>query len=86
MNTVKLYHDNKIWVIDVAQAVEDDHPNALYFLKRDCININNYFENKGVEVITSKQLFNIISSFMDKGNKNQEDDILNDNKNNAMDN
>jgi RIO kinase 1 len=62
-----LYHENQIYVIDVAQAVEDDHPNAMSFLKRDCTNINNYFEKKGVNVISNRQLFNIVSTF----NKNE---------------
>lgn len=34
-----LWHDKKCWIIDVAQAVEPDHPNGLEFLLRDCRNI-----------------------------------------------
>jgi len=58
-----LYLDNTLYIIDVAQAVEDDHMNALTFLKRDCRNINLYFEKKGVDTITNQQLFEIVSSF-----------------------
>lgn len=61
-----LYLNKEIYVIDVAQAVEDDHPNALLFLKRDCININNFFYKYGVEVITNRQLFNIIAVMVEK--------------------
>lgn len=66
-----LYHNDLIYVIDVAQAVEDDHPNALSFLKRDCININNFFDKCGIEVITDKQLFDTITTFIST-NKNKE--------------
>ncbi|EAN34118.2 RIO1 family protein [Theileria parva strain Muguga] len=38
-----LYSDSKVVVIDVSQAVENDHPNAVYFLKRDCENITTFF-------------------------------------------
>ena len=63
-----LYHEHNVYIIDVAQAVEDDHPNAIYFLKRDCNNINNFFEKNGVDSITNQQLFEIITIF--DANKN----------------
>lgn len=34
-----LWHEGKCWFIDVAQAVEPQHPSALEFLMRDCNNI-----------------------------------------------
>lgn len=58
-----LYYERKVYVIDVAQAVEGDHMNALSFLKRDCHNINSFFDRKGVETITDQQLFDIITTF-----------------------
>lgn len=58
-----LYFEEVIYIIDVSQSVEDDHPNALNFLKRDCNNINIFFERKGVDVITNQQLFEIVSTF-----------------------
>jgi RIO kinase 1 len=78
-----LYHDYNVYIIDVAQAVEDDHPNAIYFLKRDCKNINDFFERSGVDPITNQQLFEIITTF--ENNKNIEDFVntlrnLNDEK------
>ena len=36
-----LWHDGKCFVIDVSQAVEPNHPHALEFLYRDCVNIAN---------------------------------------------
>lgn len=58
-----LYYEREIYVIDVGQAVEDFHPNALNFLKRDCHNVNLYFDKNGVETITDHQLFEIVSTF-----------------------
>lgn len=43
-----LYHDEKIWVIDVSQAIEITHPRSTEFLLRDCVNITNFFQKKGV--------------------------------------
>lgn len=58
-----LYFEGKVYIIDVAQAVEDDHINALSFLKRDCHNINAFFSKNGVDTITDQQLFDIITTF-----------------------
>jgi RIO kinase 1 len=33
-------------VIDVSQSVGIDHPRSLEFLKRDCLNLNNFFSKK----------------------------------------
>jgi len=38
-----LYKDGDVVMIDVSQSVEHDHPHALDFLKRDCVNVNNFF-------------------------------------------
>lgn len=36
-----LWHEEHCWLIDVAQAVEPQHPNAFQFLMNDCNNIVN---------------------------------------------
>jgi len=38
-----LYHKGEIWMIDVSQSVEYDHPMALDFLRRDCAVMNDFF-------------------------------------------
>jgi RIO kinase 1 len=58
-----LYYCKEVYIIDVAQAIEDFHINALSFLKRDCANLNTFFERIGVNTITNQQLFEIVSSF-----------------------
>jgi RIO kinase 1 len=32
-------------VIDVAQAVEHDHPHALEFLRKDCTNVSGTYSD-----------------------------------------
>ncbi|XP_031695120.1 serine/threonine-protein kinase RIO3-like [Anarrhichthys ocellatus] len=34
-----LWHEGKVWLIDVGQSVEPTHPHALEFLFRDCRNV-----------------------------------------------
>ena len=43
-----LYFKEEVYVIDVSQSVEHDHPMALEFLRRDCSNINEFFKKKGL--------------------------------------
>jgi len=41
-----LYHKDEVWVIDVSQAVENDHPMALDFLRRDVSIVQEFFGKK----------------------------------------
>lgn len=34
------YHGGGVYIIDVSQSVEHDHPHALEFLRKDCANVN----------------------------------------------
>jgi RIO kinase 3 len=52
-----LYHEGKLFVIDLAQAVEPCHPSAFEFLMRDCYNITAFFEKWQVPVKTKEELF-----------------------------
>ena len=56
-----LYHQNHIWVIDVSQSVERDHPYAFEFLKRDIHNTNSYFSKLGVLVFRRKYIFDFVT-------------------------
>merc|ERR1711874_177696 len=51
-----LYHAGKVYVIDVSQSVEHDHPHALEFLRKDIRNVNEFFRKKNVNVLTVKEL------------------------------
>ena len=37
-----------MWIIDVSQSVDLDHPKALDFLREDCKHINHFFRTKGI--------------------------------------
>ncbi len=52
-----LMTEGQIYVIDVSQAVEHDHPMALEFLRRDCGNVNTFFSSRGVSTLSLKQIF-----------------------------
>lgn len=53
-----LWHNQTVYVIDVSQSVETDHPSALDFLRKDCDNVNDYFRKVGrLNVLTVRQLF-----------------------------
>ncbi|CAB3407463.1 unnamed protein product [Caenorhabditis bovis] len=52
-----LVSDDKLWIIDVSQSVEQDHPHALEFLRADCNNVN---KELGVRVLSVRRLFEVI--------------------------
>ena len=52
-----LYHNDKIWLIDVSQSVEHDHPRSLEFLRIDIKNISDFFRRKCVNVLSEKTTF-----------------------------
>ncbi|KAJ3038894.1 Serine/threonine-protein kinase RIO1 [Rhizophlyctis rosea] len=61
-----LYHNKKLYVIDVSQSVEHDHPHALEFLRKDCMNVIDYFRKRLPEqIMTVKELFNFIVTDID---------------------
>ncbi|EGT53112.1 hypothetical protein CAEBREN_19120 [Caenorhabditis brenneri] len=55
-----LVHDGQLWIIDVSQSVEQDHPHALEFLRMDCNNVNKFFRELGVKVLSVRRLFEVI--------------------------
>ncbi|KAI9846419.1 MAG: protein kinase rio1 [Sclerophora amabilis] len=57
-----LYHQEKLWLIDVSQSVEHDHPRSLEFLRMDIKNISDFFRRKGVDCLSSKTLFEFITA------------------------
>lgn len=58
-----LWHNNEVYVIDVSQSVESDHPSALDFLRKDSSNVNDFFRKNGnLNVMTTRQLFEYVTS------------------------
>lgn len=58
-----LWHKNEVYVIDVSQSVESDHPSALDFLRKDVSNVNDFFRKEAnLNVMTTRQLFEFVTS------------------------
>ncbi|KAF7457327.1 RIO1 family protein [Cryptosporidium felis] len=70
-----LFYKDHVYVIDVSQSMEHDHPLALEFLKRDCINVTIFFN----KVLQNRKDFDdsIVIEDTD-GNSNGDAPILND--------
>ncbi|RUS21724.1 hypothetical protein BC937DRAFT_91695 [Endogone sp. FLAS-F59071] len=56
-----LYHSRTLYIIDVSQSVEHDHPHALEFLRKDVANVTDYFARKGVRVMSARDLFDFVT-------------------------
>lgn len=57
-----LWHQSKVFLIDVSQSVEPTHPHGLEFLFRDCRNVSTFFRRRGVsEALSEFDLFNAVS-------------------------
>lgn len=52
-----LYHDNKLYMIDVSQSVEHDHPRSLEFLRMDVKNVSDFFRTRNVDVLSERKVF-----------------------------
>ena len=57
-----LYHQDKLWIIDVSQSVEHDHPRSLEFLRMDVKNISEFFKRKGVDTLSERTAFGFVTS------------------------
>ncbi|KAH6838603.1 RIO1 family-domain-containing protein [Chaetomium sp. MPI-CAGE-AT-0009] len=57
-----LYHDNRLYIIDVSQSVEHDHPHSLEFLRMDIKNVGDYFRRQGVDTLLDRTIFNFITA------------------------
>lgn len=55
-----LYHNDKLWLIDVSQSVEHDHPRSLEFLRMDIRNVSDFFRRQGVDVLSEKTTFGFV--------------------------
>ena len=56
-----LYHQEKLWIIDVSQSVEHDHPRSLEFLRMDVKNVNDFFARKGVATLPERRMFGFVT-------------------------
>jgi RIO kinase 1 len=54
-----LYHDGRVVVIDVAQSIRSDHPDARRLLERDILNFSRFLGRLGYEVEPAEFLASI---------------------------
>lgn len=57
-----LYHEGKLWIIDVSQSVEHDHPRSLEFLRMDVKNVSDFFRRKGVDTLPERMTFGFVTA------------------------
>ncbi|KAI2621851.1 putative extragenic suppressor of the bimD6 mutation [Xylaria nigripes] len=55
-----LFHDGQLYIIDVSQSVEHDHPRSLEFLRMDIKNTGAFFRRQGVDTLADRAVFDFI--------------------------
>ncbi|KAH9854713.1 RIO1 family-domain-containing protein [Lenzites betulinus] len=50
-----------LWIIDVSQSVEHDHPHAFDFLRADLRNVEDFFSKRGAPTIGLRRTFEFIT-------------------------
>ncbi|KAI1484219.1 Serine/threonine-protein kinase Rio1 [Daldinia eschscholtzii] len=56
-----LYNDRKLYIIDVSQSVEPDHPRSLEFLRMDIKNTGDFFRRQEVDTLSDRTIFDFIT-------------------------
>ncbi|CDM34352.1 hypothetical protein DTO013E5_2262 [Penicillium roqueforti] len=57
-----LYHKERLYIIDVSQSVEHDHPRSLEFLRMDIKNVSDFFRRKNIQTLPERTVFQFIIS------------------------
>lgn len=74
-----LYHESHLYIIDVSQSVEQDHPSAFDFLRNDIKNAEEFFGRLGVKCLGLRRCFEFITKEKlgsDGGNEEDEAQVL----------
>ncbi|OJT09881.1 Serine/threonine-protein kinase rio1 [Trametes pubescens] len=50
-----------LWIIDVSQSVEHDHPHAFDFLRADLRNVEDFFSKRGAPTIGLRRTFEFVT-------------------------
>lgn len=58
-----LYFKGLVYVIDVGQSVEYDHPMSLDFLRRDLGVVNDFFGKKNVKTLNIQETYDFVTDF-----------------------
>ncbi|KZT09117.1 RIO1-domain-containing protein [Laetiporus sulphureus 93-53] len=62
-----------LYIIDVSQSVEHDHPHAFDFLRADLRNIEDFFGKRGVRTIGLRRAFDYVTREVLPGSADQEE-------------
>ena len=57
-----LWHEGRAKIIDVSQSVEQAHPYASDFLRKDISNVTDFFRKKGMYVLSNFELFRYVTT------------------------
>lgn len=57
-----IVHQDKLYIIDVSQSVQPEHPMSLDFLRMDIKNINLYFKKMGIYIFSERIIFQFVIS------------------------
>ncbi|KAI1099996.1 Serine/threonine-protein kinase Rio1 [Jackrogersella minutella] len=57
-----LYNDRQLYIIDVSQSVEHDHPRSLEFLRMDIKNTGDFFRRQGIDTLPDRTVFDFITN------------------------
>lgn len=55
-----IVHKDQLYIFDVSQSVEPEHPMALDFLRMDIKNVNDFFSRKKINVYPERLIFKYI--------------------------
>ncbi|KAF9267402.1 RIO1-domain-containing protein [Marasmius fiardii PR-910] len=72
-----LFHEGHLWIIDVSQSVEHDHPSAFDFLRNDLKNVEDFFGRAGLHALLGlRRSFEFVTSekLSAKGGEEEDDE------------
>lgn len=55
-----IVHQGQLYIFDVSQSVEPEHPMSLDFLRMDIKNVNDFFMKKGIDIIPERLILNLL--------------------------
>ncbi|GAA5886857.1 hypothetical protein JCM6882_005917 [Rhodosporidiobolus microsporus] len=72
-----LYHEGHLWIIDVSQSIEHEHPAAFDFLRADIKNADDFFAKRGIDTLGLTRTFNFVTRDpWISGREETDDDIV----------
>ncbi|SCU85237.1 LAFA_0D14620g1_1 [Lachancea sp. 'fantastica'] len=74
-----LVHEKKLYIIDVSQSVQPEHPMSLDFLRMDIKNVNGFFERFSIDIFPERIIFQfVISETLEKfaGDYDSSEDLV----------